>query len=58
MNNLVFGKTMQNVKKHKDIKFVRTCQRRICLVLDLHCNTTKWCSENLLGIEMNKTKYK
>ena len=58
MNNAVFGKTMQNLRKHKDIKLVTTDKRRIRLVREPNYHTTKWFSENLLAIEMNQTKVK
>ena len=58
MNNAVFGKTMKNVRKHRDIKLVTTDQRRNQLVSEPNYHTTKWFSENLLAIEMKKTKVK
>ena len=58
MNNAVFGKTMENVKKHRDIKLVTTNKRRNRLVSELNYHTTKWFSENLLAIEIKKTKVK
>ena len=58
MNNAAFGKTMENVKKHRDIKLVTTDKRRNLLVSRPNCHTTKWFSENLLAIEMKKTKVK
>ena len=49
---------MENVRKHRDIKLVTTDQRRNQLVSEPKYHTTKWFSENLLAIEMNKTKVK
>ena len=58
MNNAVLGKTMENVRKHRDIKLVTTDKRRDRLVSESNYHTTKWFSENLLAIEMKKTKVK
>ena len=58
MNNAVFGKTMANVRKHRDIKLVTTDKRRNRLVSEPNYHATKWFSENLLAIEMKKTKVK
>ena len=54
MNNSVFGKTMENVRKYKDIKLVTTDKRRNQLVPEPNYHATKWFSENLLAIEMKK----
>ena len=56
MNNAVFGKTMENVRKHRDIKLVTTDKRRNQLASEPNYHTTKYFSENLLAIEMKKTK--
>ena len=58
MNNAVFGKTMENVRKHRDIKLVTTDEKINKLVSEPNHHTTKRFSENLLAIEMKKTKVK
>ena len=58
MNNSVFRKTMENVRMHRDIKLVTSDKRRNQLVSEPRYHTTKWFSENLLAIEMKKTKKK
>ena len=58
MNNSVFGKTMENVRKHRDIKLVTRDKRRNQLVSEPNYHTTKWFSENLLETDMKKTKVK
>ena len=58
MNNSVFGKTMENMRKHRDIKLVLTDEKKKKLVSEPNYYTTKTFSENLLLIEMKKTKVK
>ena len=53
MNNAVFGKTMENVRKHRDIKFVAT-ERRNYLVSEPNYHATKFFTKNLLAMEMKK----
>ena len=56
MNNAVFGKTMEDVRKHRNIKLLKTERRRKYLVSDPNYYTTKIFAENLLAIEMKKAK--
>ena len=56
MNYAVFGKTMQNVRKQKDIKLATTEGRRNYLVSKPNYHTTKFFTENLLAKEMKKTE--
>ena len=58
MNNAVFGKTMENVRKHRDIKLVKTDHKRNKLVSEPNYHTMKFISENLSIIEMKKVKVK
>ena len=58
MNNAVFGKAMENVRKHRDIKLVATDKRKNKLASEPNYHTTKYFSENLMTIEMKKTKVK
>ena len=56
INNAVFGNTMENVEKHRDIKLVTTERRRNYLVSVANYYTTKFFTENLLAIEIKKTQ--
>ena len=46
MNNSFFGKTMENVRKHRDIKLVKTEEKRNKVVSEPNYHTTKQFSEN------------
>ena len=58
MNNAVFGKTMENVRKHRDIKLLRTDKKRNKLVSEPNYYTMKLVDDNLAIIEMRKIKVK
>ena len=58
MNNSVFGKTMENIRKHRKIKLVTTIKKRSKFVSEPNYHTINYISEDLSIIEMNKTKVK
>ena len=58
MINSVFGKTMEKLRKHRDIKLVITDEKRSKLISEPNYQTTKQFSENLLAVEMKKAKVK
>ena len=58
MNNAVFGKTMENVRKHRDIKLVKTDKKRNKLVSEPNYHIMKLIDNNLAIIEMRKVKVK
>ena len=58
MNNAVFGKTMENIRKHRDIKLVTTDKKRSKLVSEPNYHTINLISEDLSIIEMKETKVK
>ena len=58
VNNAVFGKTMENIRKHRDIKLVTTDKKRNKSVSEPNYHTINYISEYLSIIEMNKTKIK
>ena len=58
MNNSVFGKTMENIRRHRDIKLVTTDRKRSKLVSEPNYHTINLISEDLLITEMKKAKVK
>ena len=58
MINVVFGKPMENVRKHRDIKLVTSDKRRNQLVPEPNYHTIKCFSENLVALEMKKITVK
>ena len=57
MNKSVFGKTIENVRKNRNIKLVTTERRENYLASEPNYHTTNFYPENLLVIEMRKLKY-
>ena len=58
MNNSVFGKTMENIRNHRNIQLVATDKKRSKLVSEPSYHTINLISEYLSIIEMKKTKIK
>ena len=48
---------MNGVRNHRDIKLVKTERSRNHLVSEPNYHNTKYFTENLLGIEIEKLKY-
>ena len=58
MNNSVFGKTMENVRNHRDTKLVTSVKRRKRLASEPNYHSCKKFSDHLMAIEMKKTRVK
>ena len=58
MNNIIFGKTIQNDKNHRDIKLVTTANQRNKLASEPNLVSTKYISKDLLIMEIRKTEVK
>ena len=56
MNNAVFGKTVENVRKHGDIKLSTAKKWKNYLVPEPNYHTSKFFTENFLAREMKKTQ--
>ena len=56
MNNSVFGKTMENIRKHKNIKLVTNSKAYLRNVMKPNFKSGVLFGGNLMGCEMGKTK--
>ena len=56
MNNSVFGKTMENIRKHRNIKLVTTEEKYLCTVMHPNCKSGVLFGENLMGCKLGKIK--
>ena len=58
MNNSVFGKAMENVRNHRDIKLVTSDKRRSILASEPNYHSSKRISKDLMIMEMKKVEVK
>ena len=56
MNNSVFGKTMENIRKHRNIKLVTIEEKYLCTVMKPNFKSGVRFDETLMGCEMGKIK--
>ena len=57
MNNAVFGKTMENITKHKDIKLLTNEKAFLRTVMKPNFKSGVLFGENVMGCEMDKIKF-
>lgn len=58
MNNAIFGKTLENKRKHKNIKLVTDAKKLVKLVQKANFKSTIIINENLVAVSMKKTNVK
>ena len=58
MNNMVFGKTMENIHKHRNIKLVNNETDYLRCIMKPNFKSGMLCGSNLMGCEMEKTVLK
>ena len=58
MNNSVFGKTMENLTNHRDIKLVTSDKGRKRLVSEPYYHSHENFSDHLMAIEIKHTRVK
>ena len=58
MINIIFGKTMENVRNYRDIRVVTTDKQRSILASEPNYHSTKYILEELLIMEMRKVEVK
>ena len=56
MNNSVFGKTIKNIRKHRNVGLVMTEEKYLCMVMKPNFKPGVLFGENLMGCEMGKIK--
>ena len=56
MNNAVFGKTMENIRKHRNIKLVTNTESYLKTVMKPNFRSGVLFGENLMGCEIGKIK--
>ena len=56
MNNSVFGKMMENIRKHRNIQLVMTEEKYLHMVMKPNFKSGTLFGENLMGCEMGKIK--
>ena len=58
MNNAVFGKTMENVRNHRNIRVVTTDKKRSIPASEPSYHSTKYISKDFLIMDMKKVEVK